>query len=324
MKTKIAVIGLGNMGKHHARNYALMGEVQLVAVCDLNHELADATAKKFDCKAYYDYKEMLQKESLQAVSIAVPTSFHKEVALVCIDKNLDVLIEKPIAATISDAQEIIARAKEKNVLLQIGHIERFNPAVQKLKEIICNGKLGEITSIIARRVGAVPVRIRDANVVVDLAVHDIDIINYLYESQPEIVLGNIGKAMIEKREDYAEIFLKYGKRSGYIQVNWITPIKIRNLSVTGSKGYAELNYITQELVVYESNYTKEMVDEYGDSVIKFGIPNKTQVGVEAVEPLFRELQDFVRCVKTREQPLVTGKIGMEALRIALEVLGKDE
>ncbi len=323
-KTRLAVIGLGNMGKHHARNYSLMENVQLVAVCDLNRELADATAKKFNCKAYYDYREMLQEEQLQAVSIAVPTTFHKEVALICIDRNLDVLIEKPIASTIQDAEEIIAKAQEKKVLLQIGHIERFNPAVKKLKEIICAGKLGEITSIIARRVGTVPMQIRDANVVVDLAVHDIDIINYLYEDKAEAILGNIGKAMIEKREDYAEIFLKYGNRSGYIQVNWITPIKIRNLSVTGSKGYAELNYITQELVVYESNYTKEMVDEYGDSVIKFGIPNKTQVGVEAIEPLYLELQDFVKCVNTRERPLVTGEIGLEALRIALEVLQKDE
>ncbi len=322
MKTRVAVIGLGNMGKHHARNYALIDNIELVAVCDLNHELADATAKKFDCKAYYDYTEMLQKESLQAVSIAVPTSFHKEVALVCIEKNIDVLIEKPIAGTIKDAEEIIAKAKEKNVLLQIGHIERFNPAVQKLKEVIRDGKLGEVSSIIARRVGAVPVQVRDANVIIDLAVHDIDIINYLYESLPETVLGNIGKAMIEKREDYAEIFLKYGKRSGFIQVNWITPIKIRNLSVTGSKGYAELNYITQELVVYESNYTKEMIDEYGDYVIKFGIPNKTQVGVEAVEPLFLELQDFVRCVNTRQTPLVTGEIGLQALQISLEVMGQ--
>ncbi len=322
MKTRIAVIGLGNMGKHHARNYALLDNVELVAVCDLNRELADATAKKFNCKAYYDYKEMLQHEQLQAVSIAVPTSFHKEVALVCITQNLDVLIEKPIASTIKDAEEIIAKAKGKNVLLQIGHIERFNPAVKKLKEVIQDGKLGEVTSIIARRVGAVPVQVRDANVIIDLAVHDIDIINYLYESLPETVLGNIGKAMIEKREDYAEIFLKYGKRSGFIQVNWITPIKIRNLSVTGSKGYAELNYITQELVVYESNYTKEMVDEYGDYVIKFGIPNKTQVGVESIEPLFLELEDFVRCVRTRQTPLVTGEIGLQALQISLDVMNQ--
>ncbi len=321
--TRIAVIGLGNMGKHHARNYFEMDNADLIAVCDLNTELVNTTAKRFSCKAYYDYQEMLANEQIDAVSIAVPTSLHKEVAFYCLDKNIDVLIEKPLASTIADAESIIQKAKEKNRILQVGHVERFNPAVQKLKEIILQGKLGEITSIIARRVGTVPIQVRDANVLIDLAVHDIDIINYLYDATAEKIVGNIGKAMIEKREDYAEIFLKYGKRSGFIQVNWITPIKIRNLSVTGSKGYAELNYITQELVIYESNYTREMVDEYGDYVVKFGIPNKTQVGVEAIEPLFLELKDFVRCVKNRELPLVTGAMGLQALAVALQVMDQN-
>ena len=321
--TRVAVIGLGNMGKHHARNYFEMETAELIAVCDLNLELANITAKKFSCKAYHDYKDMLRNEQIEAVSIAVPTHFHKEVALHCLEQKIDVLIEKPIAATLQDAEDIIIKAKEKNCILQVGHVERFNPAVKKLKEIVQQGKLGEITSIIARRVGTVPIQVRDANVLIDLAVHDIDIINYLYDATAEKIVGNIGKAMIEKREDYAEIFLKYGKRSGFIQVNWITPIKIRNLSVTGSKGYAELNYITQELVIYESNYTKEMVDEYGDYVVKFGIPNKTQVGVEAIEPLLLELQDFVRCVKKREQPLVTGEMGLQALSVALQVMGQN-
>src|SRR3989344_5797834 len=318
----VVVIGLGNMGKHHARNYATMPDVRLVAVCDINQDLANATARKFSCAAYHDYKLMLTNEKVEAVSIVVPTKYHKEVALYCIEQRLDILIEKPISATVAGADEIIAKAKEKKVLLQVGHVERFNPAVRRLKEIIKEGKLGEVNSIIARRVGAVPVQVRDANVVVDLAVHDIDIINYLYESKVDHISGNIGKAMIEKREDYAEIFLKYGNRSGFIQVNWITPIKIRNLSVTGSKGYAELNYLTQELIIYESNYTKEMIDEDGDYVIKFGIPNKTQVGVEQFEPLLLELQAFVQCVRTRKTPLVTGEIGLEALRISLDVMGQ--
>ena len=266
---------------------------------------------------------MLTKESLEAVSIAVPNFLHKEVALACIARGLNILVEKPIAATIADAQEIINKAKERGVILQVGHIERFNPAVQKLKEIIQQGKLGEISSIIARRVGTVPVQVRDANVIVDLAVHDIDIINYLYESFPEEINGNLGKSIIEKREDYADIFLKYGKRSAFIQVNWLTPIKIRNLSVTGSKGYAELNYITQELVFYESNYTKEIVDEYGDYVIKFGLPNKIQIGIENTEPLFLELNSFVYCVKNKVAPLVTGEMGLNALKIALEVMKKN-
>ena len=321
---RVAVIGLGNMGKHHARNYTRLESVELVAVCDLNQELANNTAKKFNCKAYYDYETMLRNEQLDAVSVVVPTSLHKKVALVCIENNLDLLIEKPIAANLEDAQIIIEAAKEKNVVLQVGHVERFNPAVQKLKQIIDAGKLGEVNSIIARRVGAVPVQVRDANVLIDLAVHDIDIIHFLYNEDAHQITGNLGKAVIEKREDYAEIFMKFGKKSGFVQVNWLTPIKIRKLSVTGTKGYAELDYITQELVIYESNYTKEIVDEYGDYVIKFGIPDKTHIGIENEEPLYLELEHFIGCSEKRVVPQVTGEMGKNALRIALEVMKENE
>ncbi len=321
---RVAVIGLGNMGKHHARNYTRLENVELVAVCDLNQELANNTAKKFNCKAYYDYEAMLRNEKIDAVSIVVPTFLHKKVALACIEYNLDLLIEKPIAANLEDAQVIIEAAKEKNVVLQVGHIERFNPAVQKLKQIIDAGKLGEVNSIIARRVGAVPVQVRDANVLIDLAVHDIDIIHFLYDEDASHITGNIGKAVIEKREDYAEIFMKFGKKSGFVQVNWLTPIKIRKLSVTGTKGYAELDYITQELVIYESNYTKEVVDEYGDYVIKFGIPDKTQIGIENEEPMYLELAHFIDCSEKKIHPQVTGEMGKNALRIALEVMKENE
>ncbi|MBT4446767.1 Gfo/Idh/MocA family oxidoreductase [archaeon] len=318
----VAVIGLGNMGKHHARNYFQIDSANLIAVCDLNENLAKTTAKKFNCKAYATYQEMLDNESIQAVSIVVPTKFHASVAIECMKRGIDVLVEKPIAPTIQEAEEIIQSAKENNRILQIGHIERYNPAVQKLKALLDMGKLGEVTSIIARRVGAVPVQVRDMNVIIDLAVHDIDIINYLYNSQPTAIGGNIGKAIIEKREDYADIFLKYNNKSGFIQVNWITPVKIRNLTVTGSKGYAELNYITQELVVYASNFTKEGTDEYGDHVVKFALADKTIVGVEHDEPLKLELEDFLESVNNRKTPLVDGIVGLQTLRIALHLLNQ--
>lgn len=317
MVINVAVIGLGIMGKHHARNYTRMKDVKLVAVCDLNQELAQTTANKFSCKAYYQYKDLLDHEKIDAVSIAVPISLHKDVVLEAAKRRLHILVEKPIAGTISDAREMISAAKNANVLLQVGHLERFNPAVIKLKQIIDEGKLGNVSSIVARRVGTVPTRIRDANVVIDLAVHDIDIINYLYESFPDRVLGSRGQALIGQREDYADIFLTYGNRSGFIQVNWITPIKIRSLSLTGSKGYAELDYIEQQLVIYESNYTKEIVDDYGDRNIKFGIPNKTQVGIETEEPLYLELKHFIECVRENKPVLVCGEVGLEALKIAL-------
>lgn len=317
--TRVGVVGLGNMGKHHARNYARMKDVTLVAVCDLNQELVHNISTKFNCKAYSKYQDLFDKENLDAVSIAVPTFLHKEVALKAAEKGIHVLIEKPIAGSAKDAEEIIKAAAKRKVLLQVGHVERFNPAVLKLKQIIQEGRLGNISSIIARRVGTVPERIRDMNVVVDLAVHDIDIINYLYESLPDKILSNWGQALIGKREDYAEIFMTYGNgnRSGFIQVNWITPIKIRSLSITGSKGYAELDYINQELIVYESNYTREIMDELGDYTVKFGIPNKTQIGIENEEPLYLELRHFVESVQSGRPVLVNGEVGLATLKIAL-------
>jgi UDP-N-acetylglucosamine 3-dehydrogenase len=316
----VAVIGIGNMGRHHVRTYSEIENANLVAISDVNEEKGKAMASKFGCNFYSDYKEMIKKEKIDLISLVVPTKFHEEVSLEILEKNINLLIEKPIADSIAGAERIIAKAKEKGVKLAVGHIERFNPAVQKLKEIIDEGRIGEITSIIARRVGLFPPQIKDANVVIDLAVHDIDIINFLMGNLPDGIEANAGKALISQREDYAEIFLKYGQRSGFVQVNWITPIKIRNLSVTGTKGYAEMDYISQDLLVYESNYKKD-VETFGD-IVKFSKPNKVEIGVDKGEPLKIELLNVIEAVEKGKEPLITGEIGLQALKIAMEVLDK--
>jgi UDP-N-acetylglucosamine 3-dehydrogenase len=316
----VAVIGLGNMGKHHLRIYSEINKVKLVAVSDMDETKGGLMAEKYGCIFYKDYNEMLDKENIDLVSVVIPTKFHEKVAIDVIDKGKNLLVEKPIANTIEGAQRIIKKAQENRVKLAVGHIERFNPAVQRLKEIIDEGRLGKITSIIARRVGLFPPQIKDANVVIDLAVHDIDIMNYLVGSKPNEIEANAGKALISQREDYAEIFLKYKDATGFIQVNWITPIKIRNLSVTGTKGYAEMDYISQELVLYESNYKKNF-ETFGD-VVKFSKPNKIEMGVDKGEPLKLELLSLIEAVEQDKEPLITGEVGLEALRIAMEVLDK--
>jgi UDP-N-acetylglucosamine 3-dehydrogenase len=316
----VAVIGLGNMGKHHVRTYSEINNVKIVGISDIDEKRGQEVAAKYGCKFYKDYKFMLENEILDLVSIVVPTTFHKEVAINVIEKGINLLIEKPIADTIENAKIIIDKAKERNVKLAIGHIERFNPAVQRLKEIITEGRLGKITSIIARRVGVFPPQVKEANVIIDLAVHDIDIINYFMNEKPNEIEANAGRALISQREDCAEIFLKYENSSGFIQVNWITPIKIRNLSVTGTKGYAEMDYITQNLIVYESNYKKEF-ETFGD-VIEFSKPNKVEIGIEKEEPLKLELLNMIQAVENNTDPLITGEVGLEALEIAMKVLDK--
>lgn len=318
-KFNVAVIGVGSMGRNHARVYSELENAKLVAVSDIDEKTGIEISRKFGCKYYKDYRKMLESEKLDAVSVAVPTKMHTEIALDVIKRGVNLLIEKPIADNISNAKKIVELAVKKSVKLSVGHVERFNPAVKKLKEIIGQGMLGEVTSVIARRVGLFPPRVKDANVVIDLAVHDIDIINYLLGKTPSSVHANLGATLTSEREDHAEIFMKYGNASGFVQVNWISPIKIRTLSVTGTKGYAELNYITQELIFYESNYTKDF-DSFGEFVVKFGTPEKVVIEVKKEEPLKLELKAFLECIEKNKEPEVTGKDALKVLEIALSAV----
>lgn len=315
----VAVIGVGNMGRHHARNYFELPEANLVAVSDSRPEIGKEIAEKFNCKFYQNYRQMLRDEKIEAVSIVVPTKLHKQMAVDSIRAGKHILVEKPIASTLRDGQEIISEAKKRGVVLVVGHIERFNPAVRRLKDLIDQKKLGQIISIIAKRVGPSVPQIKDSGVLIDLAVHDIDIMAYLLEKEPTKIYVNGGRALSGGKEDYAEIFLNYGPISGYIQVNWITPVMIRELCVTGTKGYASLNYITQELNFFQSKYKKEYND-FGDFVIKFGTPQKISIPIEHQEPLKLELKSFLKSIQDKTAPEVSGEDGLRALRIALKAL----
>ncbi len=313
----VAVIGVGNIGKHHARVYSSIEECRLAAVCDLNEKTGREIAERFNTVFYRDYSEMLDREIIDAVSIAVPTSLHRNVALYCIERGKHVLVEKPLADTLESARAVMRAAEENKVNLAVGHIERFNPAVRKLGEIIKKGELGKVTTIIARRVGTVPPQIRDSNVIVDTAIHDIDIFSYLLGKQPRVVQAVAGRAILRQRDDYADVLLRYDGTNGFIQVNWITPVKIRNLAVTGTKGYAELNYITQELVLYKSDYMP--IDDFSD-VVRFGTPEKTKIDIEHAEPLELELRSFINSVKHKSRPEVSGEEGISALETAMRII----
>jgi len=317
-KVKVAVIGTGNMGKFHVNNYHKMKIANLVAIADIDEKKGMKMAKDFSCNFYADFKEMIEKEKPEYVSIVVPTKLHKKIALYCISKGINVLVEKPISNNLVDAQKIIDAAKKKGVKLYIGHIERFNPVIEQIKKIITSGKLGKISSIIVRRVGIYPPQIKDANVIIDLAVHDIDIVSYLLQRAPNKIEANGGKAISGNRVDYIDIFMKYGDVSVLLQSNWITPVKIRNLSITGSKGYLEMDYITQEITMFETKYNK-LPDSYGDLVVKFGTPKKVKVNVKKEEPLKRELTAFLSGSKKLEKYAITPMQAKKTLDIALKI-----
>jgi len=315
-----AVIGVGSMGKNHARVYSELPGVRLAAIVDTNEALGQKLATQYGASYFLDFEEMLSSIKPDVVSIAVPTTFHFAVAKVCIERGVNVLLEKPITPTIAEGTALIRMARERGVKLLVGHIERFNPVVIKVKEILESNVLGEVFSVMARRVGVFPPQIKDANIAVDLAIHDIDIVNYLLESTPEEISVHKKKNHIEHREDSVEFFLKYSHASAYIQANWITPVKIRKLNITGSEGYLEIDYINQTIQHYKSNYEKfrEELDSksgFSDYVLKYLDPDLHEIHVAKKEPLKEEIQYFLRAVISGEE--IDSTFALNALQTAL-------
>jgi UDP-N-acetylglucosamine 3-dehydrogenase len=268
---------------------------------------------------------MIENEAIEAVSIAVPTSMHQEVAIFCIERGIHLLLEKPIAATITEAVNISNAAQDKGVILQVGHIEHFNPAVLKLIEILQQNVLGKLLTIVVRRVGITPPQIRDANVIIDLAIHDIELCNFLLDKLPEKIFCKAGTGILTDREDYADIFLRYDGVNVLIQSNWITPVKIRQMHLTGTKGYAELDFIEQKLSVAETIVESDY-DDFGTFVVKLGQSQMIDIPVLRDEPLKLEIEYFLDCIAKKEQPNIDGKCAIEALKVALEAweMGSDK
>jgi UDP-N-acetylglucosamine 3-dehydrogenase len=313
----VAVVGVGQMGRTHVRTYASMKGVSLVAVSDINAQLGETVAKEFKTKFYKDFRKMLKMEKIDAVSVCVPTAFHYEVAKYTLNNKINTLLEKPITMKVKEGNVLLALAKKNKVKFLVGHIERFNPALIKVKEMIDKEELGDIIAIMSRRVGGFPPQIDDANIAVDLSIHDIDIANYLLNDKPRKISVNKQKNHITKREDSVEFFLKYKKASAFLQANWITPVKIRKLNITGKEGYLEMDYISQEIIYYKSNYLKfkKRYKTFSDYVLEFSKPKKTIISVTKKEPLKEEIIYFLGCVKNNIH--IDSRFAVDALEIAL-------
>ena len=316
----VAVIGVGSMGKNHARIYNDLSNINLVAVADNDEKNLQQISKKYGCKAYIDYRKMLDSEELDIVSVVVPTKLHKQVAFDVIEKGVNILLEKPIAFTVEEGKKIIDLAKEKKVKLMIGHIERFNPAIIELKKRIDAGELGKIFKIDVNRVGPFPARIRDVGVVIDLAVHDLDIIRYLTNSEVTRLYAEIKRQIHTEHEDLLSALLKF--KNGVIcnlNINWLTPTKIRKLYITGEKGMFVANYLTQDLYFYENAEVKNNVN-YADIMMGVSEGRMIKFNVKKKEPLRAEIEHFVDCVENNKEPLINGKDGLKALELAQKLI----
>jgi UDP-N-acetylglucosamine 3-dehydrogenase len=226
---------------------------------------------------------------------------HRQVATDAVESGAHVLVEKPIADTVENANAIIDKAKENDRLVMVGHIERFNPAVIKLKEIINSGLLGKIVSISTTRVGPYNPRIRDVGVILDIGVHDIDVISYLYGRDVNQVYAVAG-ADIHSFEDHATIHMRYDHEfSGLVEVNWLTPHKVRRLTAVGVEGVAYLDYIDQTVELHDSGWVRK-------------------AKVENKEPLRNELEYFIDCINKGKQPNPSGTDGKHALKVSLAAI----
>jgi UDP-N-acetylglucosamine 3-dehydrogenase len=300
---RAGVIGLGSMGSNHARVYAEIAGVELAAVADTSPDRLAAVAR---AARYGDYRDMLARESLDIVSVCVPTLLHREVALAAIAKGVAALVEKPIAATIDDGEAIARAAQDAGVPLMVGHVERFNPAVLEVKRLVASGDVGPVYQLYARRTGPFPQRVRDVGVVHDLAPHDIDVMRYLLCSAVQRVFAETLRGVATEHEDMLWGILRFESGAvGVLNVNWLTPLKVRRLSVLAEKGLIEADYLSQQVTLYRG----------GD-----GVPPRDAapraMPVEKAEPLRLELGAFTEAVRRGVAPPVTAADGLAALEVA--------
>jgi len=304
---KVGVIGVGAMGRQHARVYSELLDVELVGVADIDRESARKVARSYKTKDFSDYQNLL-KGNLDAVSVCVPTSLHKKVSLDVINAGVNLLVEKPIAATLEEAWEIINVAERKKLVLQVGHIERFNPVVSVIKEVMEGEKIISIDMI---RVGPHPPRVKDVGVVVDIGTHDIDLIRYLSESDFKEIYAIIASSKNEFEDAAVLSFKMKNETIASIVTNRLTPFKIREIKVA-----------TENKLIYGNLLTRQVV-EYGQYTADYAAYQVKNLLVPFVEPLKAELESFVDVVKNNKTPKVTGEDGLRALEVALQCLQKN-
>jgi UDP-N-acetylglucosamine 3-dehydrogenase len=318
---KIAVIGVGAIGSNHARVMSDLPETQFVAVADQDLPTAQVVARRWGVRAYQDFRQMLSIEKPEAVSVAVPTAYHEEVAVTALEMGAHILVEKPIANTIEAGQRMIATARDCKRMLMVGHILRFNPAVQQLKQRLESGQLGRIFQMCARRTGPFPTRIQDVGVAVDLAPHDLDLMRFITGLNPNRLYAEVEQRLHTDHEDLLLCLLRFPDNiNASLEINWLTPTKVRELTVLGERGLFRVDDLTQDLYFYENAGVDtvlwpEMQTLRGvreGSMVRYVFPR--------FEPLKAELEAFIKAVREGTPAPVSGEDGLVALHLALILL----
>jgi predicted dehydrogenase len=300
MSVRIGVIGVGYLGKHHARIYSELEEADLVAVADINTSRAEDIAKTYGCKAFSNHAEIMKE--CDALSIVTPTITHHVIAKDCLSAGKDILIEKPITENVDEARDIIEVAEKKDVILQIGHIERYNQGIIAASEMIREPRFIE-----SERLSPFLGRGTDVDVTLDLMIHDIDIVMSIVQSRLKDIRAT-GAAVLTDKLDVAKVWLEFENGcKALITASRLSPEKQRKLKVFQKDAFISIDFQSQEV----RRYFKK-ASEISFDVLK----------PENKEPLKEELSDFIYCVKNRKKPRVSGVEAMDALEVALRITEK--
>jgi predicted dehydrogenase len=299
-RLRVGVVGVGHLGSIHAKVYSRLDNVKLVGVCDCNIERSLEIGKRFHAASYSDYEELFDK--VDAASIVVPTSLHYNVAKDFLEHGIHVLIEKPITKTLSEADELIEIAARKKLILQVGHIERFNSAVLALEPYINTPKFIE-----CQRLGPFHKRVKDVGVVLDLMIHDIDIVLGLIKKEVASIEA-VGLSTISDYEDVANVRLTFEDGTiADITASRVTKDVVRKMRIFQEDSYLSLDYVTQDAMIFRKT---------GDKI------DTEKIRIKKKEPLKKELKSFVDCVRNLKRPIVSGLEGRRALAVALEIVKK--
>jgi UDP-N-acetylglucosamine 3-dehydrogenase len=315
---RLGLVGLGSMGRNHLRVISNHPETTLAAVADPDPAALEAAAGAPETVRFADPLEMIRQTDLDGVVIAAPTTAHMPLALAAIDRGIGVLVEKPLAATVDDGLAIVAAARKRNVRVQIGHVERYNPAVLEMGRLLRAGWLSTIYAITSRRAGPFPARIRDVGVTVDLGTHDVDILCWIAGERPVRVYAETAQRLHATHEDLTFGLMHFPSgATGFLDVDWLTPAKRRSLVAVGEEGMFELDYLTQRLTFTRSNVERpQMISGYATTFTG----DVAEIPIDNIEPLRAQLDEFVRVLRTGERPYVDAEDGLWAVAIANALL----
>jgi len=303
-KFKTAVVGVGYLGQFHAEKYAALPDSELVGVVDTDPKRAEEVAQKVGTKAFSDYRELIGK--VDAVSIVVPTQYHFEVARAFLEAGVHVLLEKPITTTVDEADELIRIAAEKGAVFQVGHLERFNPVIRAIE-----GGLNSPRFIESVRIAPFKPRGTDVNVVLDLMIHDIDIIQFLVNS-PVKQINSIGAPVFTEEEDIANARIQFENGCvANVTASRISLKSERRMRIFQPDAYISMDFQNKKVAVFRK----------GEGEMFPGVPNVSieEKELEAGDALMSEIADFLECIATGRRPRVSGEDGKRALEIALMI-----